>query len=64
MKFFNRVGTLRHSQDHSAASYQMSSYGNTTDERADGIFGHLIARETSSLNTISLGARLPNVYRS
>lgn len=26
MKFFNRVGTLRHSQDHSAASFQMSSF--------------------------------------
>ncbi|MBP9779822.1 DUF1800 family protein, partial [Candidatus Gracilibacteria bacterium] len=63
LKIFNRVGAYEHSQDHDAAAKQISSYSNTTDATDEGLFGHLVRKEFESSHTISLGAKLPNIYR-
>jgi uncharacterized protein YgiM (DUF1202 family) len=64
LKIFNRVGGYRHSSDHDAAAKQISSYDSTTSSFAEWVFGHLVQKERESSHTISLGARLPNVYRA
>lgn len=64
LRIFNRVGTTDHSRDHDAAAKQIASYGNTTLSDADGVFGRLVKDAGNSIDTISLGNRRPNVYRS
>ena len=63
LRIFNRVGTPRHSRDHDQAQKQIASYGSTTFDDADGVFGQLIRFEPNSENTISLSGRRPNVFR-
>lgn len=62
LKLFNRVWA-HSSQDHDAAARMTTSYLETTDPVAEGVFWHLINNEFNSLNTISLWSRLPNIYR-
>ncbi len=64
LRIFNRVGTPKHSRDHDQAQKQIASYGSTTNEDADGVFGQLIRYEPNSENTISLSGRRPNVFRN
>ncbi|MDQ1343806.1 MAG: hypothetical protein QG650_526 [Patescibacteria group bacterium] len=64
LRIFNRVGTTKHSRDHDAAAKQIASYGNTTIPDADGVFGQLVKTAGNSIDTISLGNRRPNVFRS
>ncbi|GAB0174409.1 MAG: hypothetical protein HHAS10_02880 [Candidatus Altimarinota bacterium] len=64
LKIFNRVGGYKHSNDHDAAAKQISSYDSTTSAFSEGVFGHLVKNELESSHTISLGAKLPNVYRA
>jgi uncharacterized protein (DUF1501 family) len=64
LKLFNRVGGYRHSSDHDAAQKQIASFDSTTSNFAEGVIGRLVKDERESAHTISLGARLPNVYRN
>lgn len=64
LRIFNRVGTPNHSRDHDQAQKQIASYGATTVDDADGVFGQLIRYEPNSENTISLSGRRPNVFRN
>lgn len=63
LRIFNRVGTSNHSRDHDQAQKQIASYGSTTVDDADGVFGQLIRYEPNSENTISLSGKRPNVFR-
>jgi uncharacterized protein (DUF1501 family) len=63
LKIFNRVGAYAHSQDHDAAAKQITSYSNTTAASAEWVFGHLVNKEFESSHTISLWAKIPNIYR-
>ncbi len=63
LKLFNRVWGYKHSNDHDAAAKQISSYDNTTALSAEWAFGHLVREEFESSHTISLGSKLPNIYR-
>jgi uncharacterized protein (DUF1501 family) len=64
LKIFNRVWAYRHSNDHDAAAKQISSYDNTTALSAEWAFGHMVKEEFESSHTISLGSKLPNIYRA
>ena len=64
LRIFNRVGTPNHSRDHDQAQKQIASYGATTLDDADGVFGQLIRYEPNSENTISLSGKRPNVFRN
>lgn len=64
LRIFNRVGTTKHSRDHDAASKQIASHSSVTDSDAEGVFGRLIKDSGNSVDTISLGNKRPNVFRS
>lgn len=63
LKIFNRVWAYEHSQDHDAAAKQISSYSNTTSATDEWLFWHLVRKEFESSHTISLWAKIPNIYR-
>lgn len=64
LKLFNRVWWYKHSNDHDAAAKQITSYDSSTSLSAEWAFGHLVKNELESTHTISLWAKLPNIYRA